>query len=581
MESWGSIPAGGIPWSITAGPVNTRVAPGMPPVGCHISLPAAQRPALQSAIRAAKAWTAEVPIAPVPGSGPVLTPYPIPKATTFKMAAVPSYLGWSNWMENDMDRMVRDGTNLVTFYQSDWWWQFMGGPTALGAAFVYLSTDPAMPAEIVEADIAVNCRSEPVVFSGQPSYSMIEFNDADQRYYATHTFDSFVQAYPDPVFGYVDLQGLLTHEFGHVAGVAHSAVDSNQQGGLSRTPTMFPYAQVEDWSGTLHFSEAPSYCSNYVPYSANGANTLFGGLLGKSARTLELDDIAAISEIYPAPSLSQFAGSISGTCYLGSLNNPIAGAHIVAERIDDVDRLRVGTYSRAGGAFTVRGLPPGDYRVYAEPVDQPPSPTSTIPGYYFDSFSVATEVFLGSFTLPSGLLASGCISSQPVFVTEYHDANESFGELKPMTTSLITVTAGNDVGGIDFHLENGIDLLTLGVATTGQSHDSPRGFIVAPNGGTFPTVDCKINAGSAYANGLGWYVVNRSRSHTLYQGQTLAIDLSSPIIIGVPLDGNGSATLPITTNPNLAFNNFFIQAAVAGSDGIRLSNQTVLWVASL
>jgi len=121
--------------------------------------------------------------------------------------------------------------------------------------------------------------------------------------------------------GTYDIQRIALHEIGHFLGLDHSALLSS---------TMAPYGSLDDHD-----------------------------------RTLQHDDIAGISEVYPAA--VQGFGQIQGVVtYLGS---PLFGAHVVA--MDSDGRPLVSTLADKEGRYTLRLLPPGSYRVYAEPLDGP------------------------------------------------------------------------------------------------------------------------------------------------------------------------------------------------------------------
>jgi hypothetical protein len=140
----------------------------------------------------------------------------------------------------------------------------------------------------------------------------------------------------------VDLQAVLTHEYGHYFGLDHSSVLGT---------TMIPFI------------------------SAN-----------LTQRTLELDDRAGISVIFPesaARGLSPdgvdfFAttGSISGTVVSGFNGSAIFGAHVEAFNLaaptaaNSISAISGELTLRNGqGDYTIYGLPPGNYAVRIVPLD--------------------------------------------------------------------------------------------------------------------------------------------------------------------------------------------------------------------
>ncbi|MGE0712382.1 MAG: carboxypeptidase regulatory-like domain-containing protein [Planctomycetota bacterium] len=117
-----------------------------------------------------------------------------------------------------------------------------------------------------------------------------------------------------------DLQAVLTHELGHLLGLDHSPL-----GGQTMSP---------------------------VP--------LRGGDGGQAS--LAPDELAALRALYPGASAT---GALSGVVRRGD-GSPVIGAHVVAE--DERGQPASSTLSDAAGGFSLAGLPPGDYVVYAEPL---------------------------------------------------------------------------------------------------------------------------------------------------------------------------------------------------------------------
>jgi hypothetical protein len=130
-----------------------------------------------------------------------------------------------------------------------------------------------------------------------------------------------------------DLQSVMTHEIGHLLGLDHSGLISS---------VMVPFAsrsQIDQ-------------------------------------RTLTWDDIAGVSEIYPASSAPP-AGEIHGSVMSGTA--PVFGAHVVAVAADGTPM--VSAVSNREGGYRIRFLPPGSYRIYAEPLDGPVT-AQNLGGYY-------------------------------------------------------------------------------------------------------------------------------------------------------------------------------------------------------
>ncbi len=135
-----------------------------------------------------------------------------------------------------------------------------------------------------------------------------------------------------------DLESIALHEIGHLHGLAHSAIGETElrAGGrrvIAAEAVMFPIAFSP---GNVEF------------------------------RTLRADDIAGISDLYPASRFTRQTGSVSGTVTKNGAG--VLGAHIVAFHLR-TGRL-VGGFSLSGdGSFVIAGLEPGPHILRVEPLD--------------------------------------------------------------------------------------------------------------------------------------------------------------------------------------------------------------------
>ncbi len=151
------------------------------------------------------------------------------------------------------------------------------------------------------------------------------------------SFDWSVAAAGQP--GRFDLESIALHELGHLSGLGHSALGETElrPGGGRRVIA----------AGAVMF-----------PIAFQAGST--------AGRSLRADDVAGISDLYPAGDFSEATGSVSGRVVENGRG--LIGAHVVAFNPRSGDLVGGFTLDDRG-AFTIAGLRPGTYAVRVEPLD--------------------------------------------------------------------------------------------------------------------------------------------------------------------------------------------------------------------
>ncbi len=139
--------------------------------------------------------------------------------------------------------------------------------------------------------------------------------------------------------GRVDLESVALHELGHLLGLSHSAIGETELTGTGGRRVVA--------SGAIMFPIAMS-----------------AGAIAD--RVLQADDIAGISDLYPASNQLTSTGSVTGR--VTKNGRGLLGAHIVA--LNPESGAVVANFAlNANGDFAIARLEPGPYILRVEPLD--------------------------------------------------------------------------------------------------------------------------------------------------------------------------------------------------------------------
>ncbi|MCG3163235.1 MAG: hypothetical protein JMDDDDMK_04620 [Acidobacteria bacterium] len=308
-----------------------------------------------------------------------------------------------------------------------------------------------------------------------------------------------------------DIAEITTHEIGHIIGLNHTPI-----GGA----TMFPRTGV-------------------------------GRIRG---RTLEPDDQIAVSVVYPAPGFDSSTGTIRGRV-ADNTGAAIFGAHVAV--VDGNGNVITGALSQPDGGYSVQGLPPGNYTVYAEPLD-------TVNGAFFSRFdlqSFFSNVTVDFQTSGDFQVSAGAGATTALDITVTRGAS-------PFDAWIVYDAANGAFLNVATMAAQGQNNLTIGVAGPGLPQSGTPLAVSGPgvtilrthfrttNSG-LPAVMADINISPGAPTGLRNIIVSNGSKRTIVTG---AIELVA-----------GSGSPPVTTVSAARFTNNVAAESIVSAFGNSLA----------
>jgi len=281
-----------------------------------------------------------------------------------------------------------------------------------------------------------------------------------------------------------DIQSTLAHELGHALGLDHSNVAG---------ATMF--AQVARQNRTL--------------------------------ATLTADDMAFASDVYPQPGAGAAFGTLEGNVGLPA-GAGVRGA--VVSAFDSASHTVIGGITGSDGSYQIGKVPPGNYLVYAEPLDGPAlsgqlGPAGSLANLEFQTnffggrlnpqnvALVGGETVRADITVPSG---AGTINVEGAGAAPFPAPVRSFvGALIEAGADYTIAVYG---GGLDSLEITEASLSFLGADVGIIEGSFQRDTVMFSDGSNFPRIQFRVQASSDAPAGLVSLMISTETEATILSG---------------------------------------------------------------
>ncbi len=457
-----------------------------------------------------------------------------------------------------------DGINLVTFCD----------PTVLAANPGWVAlTSKTILAEAMTVTAGGGCPAGegPVEYAPgmsicfpEGTYAAGTIVDADILFNTFGTLEASTWTTNNRL-GKFDVEAVTTHEVGHVIGLSHDPIPQ---------ASMFPF--VDD-----------------VPASD-----------GLGQAVLKRSDLGTAGRYYPEPGFSTNYGTITGHI---TLDGAVAdGVHVVAidpntmlgvagrwslSQFEDPDSMGpegADILAEGGGFYRLDGLPPGEYYVYVEYLDDS--------DFFSGRLSNLYNLTVANSNVAQGMASAGPLGFLPA-LTEFHDTGES-GDggdgINPGTAAdnsdratLVSVSAGNVTAGVDIAIN--IEPVN---GETPADRENPTARTMIPNDARLPTDGYAIARTASPSLIAARFPASElpAPPYNVAEGHWIQVGLNASMPTTLALPHPSIANTPDLAAPLLVISGRFLHGgpggAVAGGEVLNVRDQwnvtinqpTDLWV---